>query len=129
MWATMTGGCIGEHSPHPTIPSSVVTFTNTVRFAKLKAWTSVTFTLTTSQLSPKACTLHILRWRTNFERRRWRVLKLIMPLALADVSASVHACKGEQKVRDAERKNSPTKVGAQVFRYQLQVETRSMDCS
>jgi hypothetical protein len=52
-----------------------------------------------------------------------------MPLALADVSASVHACKGEQKVRDAERKNSPTKVGAQVFRYQLQVETRSMDCS
>jgi hypothetical protein len=27
-----------------------------------------------------------------------------MPLALADVSASVHACKGEQKVRDAERK-------------------------
>jgi hypothetical protein len=30
-----------------------------------------------------------------------RVLKLSMPLAEADVRASVHACKGEQRVRSA----------------------------
>jgi hypothetical protein len=38
-----------------------------------------------------------------------------MPLALADVSASVHACKGEQKVRDAERKIRRLKSALKFF--------------
>ena len=38
---------------------------------------------------------------SNILRALKRVLKLSMPLAEADVRASVHACKGEQRVRSA----------------------------
>ena len=56
-----------------------------------------------------------------------------MPLASADVRASVHACKGEQGVRSAKsgvqkEKIRRLKSALRFFRHRLRTKVRSMTC-